>query len=157
MHKKLFTKNECNNIIKFSEEQNNWTDNSHYQIITFEPNEYISNKIINYTKEHIGLSILNVNLGVIKYLVGNSYPRHIDRNKEIEFNKDFIYNINLKLNDDYIGGDFFLNDELFYTEVGDVYHYKSTQYHEVKPILDGIRYIGLFYIRERDVRISKII
>jgi hypothetical protein len=157
MRKKLFTKNECNVIIKFSEEQNNWTDKSHYQIIIFQPNEYISNKIIIYGKEYLGLSILKVNLGVIRYLKGNSYPRHIDRNEEIEFNKDFVYNINLKLNDNYEGGDFFLNDELFHAEVGDLYHYKSTQYHEVKPITKGIRYIGLFYIRERDLGISKII
>jgi hypothetical protein len=157
MHKKLFTKNECNEIIKFSEEQNNWINKLHYQIITFQPNEYISNKIIIYGKEHLGLSILNVNLGVIRYLVGNSYPKHIDRNEEIEFNKDFLYNINLKLNDDYEGGDFFLKGKLFYAEVGDLYHYKSTQYHEVKPITKGIRYTGLFYIRERDLGISKII
>jgi tetratricopeptide (TPR) repeat protein len=50
-----------------------------------------------------------------------------------------------------------LNDKLFVAEVGDVYHYKSTEYHEVKPITGGIRYTGLFYIRERDLGISKII
>lgn len=157
IQKKVFTKNECNEIIEFSEKEKKWIDKSHYQISLFQPNEYISNKIINYVKTHIGLSILNVNLGVIKYLVGGSYPRHIDRNKNIEFNKDFVYNINLKLNDDYEGGNFFLNDELFFAEVGDLYHYKSTQYHEVKPITKGIRYTGLFYIRERDLGISKII
>jgi hypothetical protein len=157
MHKKLFTDTECSEIIRFSEKQNKWVNNSHYQIFVFQPDESISNKIIKYGKEKLGLSILNVNLGVIKYLVGDSYPRHIDRNQEIEFNKDFVYNINLKLNDEYEGGEFFLNDELLIAEVGDVYHYKSTQYHEVKPITNGIRYSGLFYIRERDLGISKII
>lgn len=157
MHKKLFTKNECNEIIKFSEEQNIWIDYSHYQTFTFQPKENISSKIINYGKEQLGLSILNINLGVIRYLEGNHFPRHIDRNKKIEFNKDFVYNINLKLNDDYEGGEFFLNDKLFVADVGDLYHYKSTEYHEVKPITKGIRYTGLFYIRERDLGISKII
>jgi hypothetical protein len=157
MHKKLFTDTECSEIIRFSEKQNKWVNNSHYQLFIFKPDQFISDKIIKYGKEKLGLSILNVNLGIVKYLVGDSYPRHIDRHTEIEFNKDFLYNINLKLNDDFEGGDFFLNDELFVAAVGDVYHYKSTQYHEVKPITRGIRYTGLFYIRERDLGISKLI
>jgi hypothetical protein len=157
MHKKLFTRDECNEIIKFCEEQNNWKDKPHYQIYTYQPDEYISNKIINYGKEQFGLSILNVNLGVLRYSVGDNFPRHIDRNPNIEFNKDFVYNVNLKLNDEYEGGEFFLNDKLFLADVGDLYHYKSTEYHEVKTITKGIRYTGLFYIRERDLGISKII
>jgi hypothetical protein len=163
MHKKLFTKNECSDIIKFCEEQNKWEQpplygyEPHYQIYSFQPEKYISNKIINYGKEHLGLSIFNVNLGVIRYSVGDYFHRHIDRNPNDKFNKDFVFNINLKLNDDYEGGEFFLNDKLFVAEVGDVYHYKSTEYHEVKPITGGIRYTGLFYIRERDLGISKII
>lgn len=157
MHKQLFTKNECNDIIKFCEEQNNWKDKSHYQAYLFQPDNYISNKIINYGKEHFGLSIFNINLAVIRYLEGDDYPRHIDRDTNSEFNKDFLYNINLKLNDEYEGGEFFLNDKLFKAEVGDVYHYKSTEFHEVKPVIRGVRYTGLFYIRERDIGISKII
>ena len=163
MHKKLFTKNECNDIIKFCEEQNDWKRpylygyEPHYHIYTFQPEEFISNKIINYGKKHFGLSVMNVNLGVIRYSVGDHFPRHIDRNPNTEFNKDFVYNVNLKLNDDYEGGEFFLNDKLFVAEVGDLYHYKSTEYHEVKTITKGIRYTGLFYVRERDLGKSKII
>jgi hypothetical protein len=160
MRKKLFTKNECDEIISFSENQNRWkevNDGGIYKIVFFTPNEYISNEIIEYGKEILGLSILNVNMAVIKYLEGDCFPRHIDRDKNYELNRDFLYNINLKLNDEYEGGEFFLKDKLFYAEVGDVYHYKSTEFHEVKPITKGIRYTGLFYIRERDIGISKII
>jgi len=160
MHKKLFTKNECDEIISFSEEQNQWktvNDSANYQIITFKPNEYISNKIIEYGKRHLDLSILTVNLAVIKYVEGGHFPRHIDRYKQYEYSKDFVYNINIKLNENYEGGDFFLNDKLFVADVGDVYHYKSTEFHEVKIITKGVRYSGLFYVRERDLGISKII
>jgi hypothetical protein len=160
MRKKLFTKNECDEIISFSENQNRWkevNDGGIYKIVFFTPNEYISNKIIEYGKEILGLSILNVNMAVIKYLEGDCFPRHIDRDKNYELNRDFLYNVNLKLNDEYEGGEFFLKDNLFYAEVGDVYHYKSTEFHEVKPITKGIRYTGLFYIRERDIGISKLI
>jgi hypothetical protein len=160
MRKKLFTKNECNEIISFSENENQWkkiNNGADYYIFLFKPNQFISDKIIHYSKEILGLSILNVNLGVLKYVEGGGFPRHTDRNEEIELNKDFLYNINLKLNDEYEGGDFFLNDKLFSADVGDVYHYKSTEFHEVKPITKGIRYMGLFYLRERDIGISKII
>jgi len=160
MRKKLFTKNECDEIISFSENQNRWkevNDGGIYKIVFFTPNECISNEIIEYGKEILGLSILNVNMAVIKYLEGDCFPRHIDRDKNYELNRDFLYNVNLKLNDEYEGGEFFLKDNLFYAEVGDVYHYKSTEFHEVKPITKGIRYTGLFYIRERDIGISKLI
>jgi Rps23 Pro-64 3,4-dihydroxylase Tpa1-like proline 4-hydroxylase len=159
MQKKLFTKNECNEIISFCEKENQWekiNNGVNYQIFLFSPNESISDRIINYSKELLGLSILNVNLAVLKYIEGDYFPRHIDRG-ETGFNRDFLYNINLKLNDDYEGGDFLLNDKVFVAEVGDVYHYKSTEFHEVKPITKGIRYTGLFYVRERDIGVSKII
>lgn len=160
MYKKFFTKNECDEIILFSEEQNRWqnvNNVANYQMFVFQPNDYVSNKIIKYGKEKLGLSISTLNLGVLKYMEGDYFPKHIDRNKNKEFNKDFLYNINVKLNDDYEGGEFFLNDKLFVAEVGDVYHYKSTEFHEVKTITKGIRYSGLFYIRERDIEVSKII
>jgi predicted 2-oxoglutarate/Fe(II)-dependent dioxygenase YbiX len=159
MRKNLFTKNECNEIISFSENENQWikkTDGVSYQIFIFKPNEFISDKIMKYAKEILGLSILTVNLAVLKYIEGGYFPRHTDR-AENGFNRDFLYNINLKLNDEYEGGDFFLNDKLFTAEVGDVYHYKSTEFHEVKPITKGTRYTGLFYLRERDIGISKLI
>jgi hypothetical protein len=160
MYKKLFAKNECDDLISFAEGQDKWKNVSgfsSYQIITFQPNDYVSDKIINYGRETLGLSILSVNMAVLKYQVGDHFPRHIDRNKEHEFNKDFLYNINVKLNDDYEGGEFFLNDKLFVADVGDVYHYKSTEFHEVKPVTKGLRYTGLFYIRERDLGVSKLI
>jgi len=159
MKTKLFTKNECNEIISFCENENSWkkiTNGVSYQIFIFKPDESISNKIIKYSSEILGLSILTVNLAVIKYSVGDYFPRHTDRAGN-GFNRDFLYNINLKLNDDYEGGDFFLNDKLFKAEVGDVYHYKSTEFHEVKSVIRGVRYGALFYIRERDIGISKII
>jgi hypothetical protein len=159
MRKNLFTKNECNEIISFSENENQWkkkTDGVSYQIFIFKPNEFISDKIMKYAKEILGLSILTVNLAVLKYIEGGYFPRHTDRS-ETAFNRDFLYNINLKLNDEYEGGEFLLNDNVFLADVGDVYHYKSTEFHEVKPITKGTRYTGLFYLRERDIGISKLI
>ena len=159
MKKKLFTKNECNEIISFSENENQWkkeTNGVSYQIFMFKPNEFISEKIMKYVKEILGLSILTVNLAVLKYIEGDYFPRHTDRAGD-GFNRDFLYNITLKLNDDYEGGEFLLKDKVFFADVGDVYHYKSTEFHEVKPITKGTRYTGLFYLRERDIEISKLI
>jgi Rps23 Pro-64 3,4-dihydroxylase Tpa1-like proline 4-hydroxylase len=159
MIKNLFTKNECNEIISFSENENQWekkTNGVSYQIFIFKPDEFISDKIMKYAKEILGLSILTVNLAVLKYIEGDYFPRHTDR-AETTFNRDFLYNINLKLNDEYEGGEFLLNDKVLVADVGDVYHYKSTEFHEVKPITKGTRYTGLFYLRERDIGISKII
>lgn len=159
MEKKLFTREECNSIIEESELLQNYKvfkkNGCSYQMTVFTPNENISSKIIQYTKTHLNLEITNVNLAVVKYLIGDYIGRHIDRNPENEFNKNFIYNINTRLNDDYTGGQFYLNDNPFYSEVGDTYHYKSTIWHESKPVTDGVKYTALFYIREQDVEIKK--
>jgi len=60
------------------------------------------------------------------------------------------------LNDDYEGGEFWLDDELFQGNLpGHVYYYNSTQWHEVKPVTKGIRYSLLCFVRERDLIIKE--
>lgn len=155
-----FTKKECDSIIQYTESLNNWefkeSENYSYSVSSVNLSDEISNKIKLYLKNILNLSLLNVNTLLIKYNVNDYMGRHYDRNDGTDFNKDFLYNINVRLNDDFEGGEFYLKDKIFESQVGDVYHYKSTEWHEVKPITHGVRYVALFYIRERDIGINKI-
>jgi len=161
MTNRLFTENQCKDIIKKAEELDNWShnisNNFSYNIVTFNSDKYISDIITDYCSKYLKLNVLNINMGVIKYKVNDYMGRHYDRNSGTDFNKDFLYNINVRLNDEFSGGEFYLKDKIFESKVGDVYHYKSTEWHEVKPITNGVRYIALFYIRERDIGTNKII
>ena len=153
---------QCTHLIELAELQTNWnyTDIKNivsYKSVSFPIPTDIHEIVENYCKKKLNIELDNINLGVIKYEKGDKFARHIDHDKSKEFNKDFLYNINIRLNDNYVGGEFYLNDELFYKPMGEIYHYNSSTYHEVKEIKDGVRYLALFYIRYRDIKSTKII
>jgi predicted 2-oxoglutarate/Fe(II)-dependent dioxygenase YbiX len=145
---------QCKNLINTAESIG-WkpeiTKLHNYKVVTFEVNDEIKDIITSYCENNLNLEIKKVNVGIMKYEKDCFFERHIDRYSESESNHDFLYNINVRLNDDYKGGEFYLNDSPYQKPVGEIYHYKSTEYHEVKRITEGIRYTAIFYIRERDV------
>jgi predicted 2-oxoglutarate/Fe(II)-dependent dioxygenase YbiX len=162
---RLLTIKECSEIINFVEENPNWDyydnlDNSgntssKYFLRTLDDNDFVINKFKNYINSHFPFRVDIVNIYVLKYLQGGLFHRHIDRVEHRETHRDFVYNINVILNDDFTGGEFWVNDNPFIGNTpGIVYYYDSTQWHEVKPILSGTRYSMLCYIRARDL-ISK--
>jgi len=154
---KLFTKEECSEMIKNAEKENKWQRNERltkysYFTCPLRLNENQITTVKKYCKDYLNLDVENISLGILKYLPNDFFARHKDKVSNLEFNSDFIYNVNMRLNDDYEGGDFYLNDKLFNQEVGLIYNYTSDVYHEVTPITSGIRYSALFYIRERDLK-----
>lgn len=157
---RLFTKEECLEMIKNAEQENKWQRNEKktkhsYFTAPLLLNETQTEKVKKYCKEYLNLDVENISLGILKYLPNDFFSRHFDKMSNYEFNSDFIYNVNMRLNDDYVGGDFYLDDKLFNQDIGMVYHYPSTTYHEVTKVTEGIRYSALFYIRERDLKRTK--
>ena len=148
---------QCNNLINLSESKNSWTRTRHINTsyrsypVNIDEVSDIKDLIIEYCKKYINLDVITVNLGVLKYLTGDHLGRHNDYGGN-KFTEDFVYNINVRLNDDYKGGEFYLDDSLYNKPVGELYHYKSSQYHEVKKVTEGIRYSAIFYIRYRDIK-----
>ena len=145
---------ECNYLIDFSETKKGKaydTKGHRYQVTYFELYNEIKDIIVSYCKDILKLEISRVNVGIIKCEKDSFFGRHQDRLSKSEFTKDFLYNINVRLNDDYKGGEFYLDDSPYHKPVGEIYHYKSSQYHEVKKITEGVRYTAIFYIRERDI------
>ena len=163
--KLLFSKEECRDIINFAESKNNWKRINYvtksfpvkYFLQNINELTFFSERIKEYISSETQFVINDSGVMILKYIEGDMFPRHNDRDTRKEFNSDFLYNINIVLNDDYEGGEFYLNDKPFIgNDVGVVYHYKSTHYHEVKEITKGTRYSALFYLRERDIVSSKI-
>jgi hypothetical protein len=161
---------QCKYLINLSESKKGWKrirfgSKTSYRTVMFGlDNEEIKYLIIKYCNDYLNITIDNVNVGIIKYETGDLFQRHIDNGGSTHrnlFSKDFIYNINVILNDDYEGGEFYLNDKPYPKPPGEIYHYKSNEYHEVKKITNGIRYSALFYIRYQDIiefqKLKKII
>ena len=144
-------------MIKKAEQENKWQRNERLKKYSYFTcplilNENQTLKVKKYCKDYLNLDVENISLGILKYLPNDFFARHKDKVDNLEFNSDFIYNVNMRLNDDYEGGDFYLNDKLFNQEIGMVYNYTSNTYHEVTKVTDGIRYSALFYIRQRDLK-----
>ena len=111
----LFTKQECSDLIKKAEQENGWKRIERLKKYSYFTCPLILNenqiiRVKNYCKDNLNLDVKNISLGILKYLPNDFFTRHKDRNSHKEFNSDFIYNVNMRLNDDYEGGDFYLND-----------------------------------------------
>lgn len=155
MKEKLFSKQECEKLIEYAESLDTWrtwrTEQFSYSNVIFAIDGSYLIPVRDFIYRNTNLKVKNISFGMFRYTIGDYFSRHIDRNPNIEINKDFVYNINVKLNTNYSGGEFYLNGKEYTSGIGDVYIYPSTQYHEVKQIKQGVRYQGLFYLRERDI------
>ena len=153
-----FSKFECNEIINYAESitLNEWDrivrkNNSYFikEISEFSICQKIFKEYINENLSKYKIDTFDVH--ILKYINGDFFGRHMDKSKSTEFTHDAITNINTRLNDDYIGGDFYLNDLVCNKPIGELYNYDSDVYHEVKPIINGIRYSLLCFLRFRNI------
>jgi len=157
---RIFSLEECKEIIKSFDKKiwdNRIGNNSNYFVMhslskTYNyKNEFVEEKFKNLINSNFGFKVTDVNMYILKYLPGQFFGRHYDRNPSSESHKDYIYNINVLLNDEFTGGEFYLNDTKFEGNTpGIAYTYNSDEFHEVKPVTSGIRYSMLCYVRERD-------
>lgn len=161
MSKEIFSLPECADIVNILRIKEDWNkyitynqDNTLFSSYNTTPIaiDWISDKFKTFIKEEFPFSIFNISISALKYNVGDRFGRHFDRHPNFELNKDFLFNVNVVLNNDFKGGEFWLDDKPFLeTSPGMGYSYSSTRWHEVKTITEGTRYSMLCYIRERDV------
>jgi predicted 2-oxoglutarate/Fe(II)-dependent dioxygenase YbiX len=150
---------ECKTLIDKSIELDNWdirkTNRSDYSLSLFDTDSDIREKIMKYTDTILGIKVNTIKVGVLRYNVGGYFDKHIDIDPHSDFNNDFIYNINVILNEGFEGGEFYVEDQPLPKKKGEIYHYRSDKFHEVKPVTKGVRYVALFYIRKREVSSRK--
>lgn len=155
------SQSQCKRLIDLAENKNKWDrirggSKTSYRtsIIELQDRDIVS-KIEDYCKDGLKINKVCSKIAIIKYIPGDSIQRHTDAGTDFKDKSDFVssavYNINIRLNDEFEGGDFFLDDKLYFKPVGEIYHYDSDVYHEVKEISKGVRYIALVTISQKDV------
>ena len=164
---KLFTKQECDKIIKYSNVYKN-TDKEFHPNVTVINNRLVSsngalsydvfvipndintewffNKLINWFCLHSGIK-LNPNQKIQKctlhcYNTGDKFPKHIDLTK---LSEDRRYNLGIQLNNNYEGGEYLCwddknNEVLLSKETGTAIMYHCRISHEIKEITKGERW-----------------
>ena len=156
----LFTSDECDSIISYIEGVNNWkrVDDGDRYYHTYLELEWVSNRFIDYIKKVENIEVSESKfVKCLKYEVGDFFDPHKDFDPKLDFYKTFMFNINILLNDDFGGGDFLLNGEIYPKQRGWAYYYSSNEWHEVKKVTNGVRYSVLYGVFSDNITRNKLI
>ena len=150
----LFTEEECLDIINTLDTKDKWEYclgkiRSNYKV-TVDNNFKYYDKVRLLSDKNTGYESYGV-LYFLKYNLGDYYGQHIDRVNISEQHHDGLFNLNCILNDNFEGGEFKLKGDTISTVIGSAYTYESTIPHEVTKVTSGVRYVMMYYVRERDV------
>lgn len=167
----LFTKEECDSIIKLSNKyqllgsNGRWDefDNFKYKFYTLNSitdTSWIIERLCNYFEEATNLQMFSkpITLNLHHYTIGDEFGKHIDKGNPIK-----EWNIGIILNKNYEGGDYIIYDVddnpiIVDKEIGNVCFYQSQTPHEVTPIISGERWtIAMFIAKFRMYPPNKLI
>ena len=120
--------------------------------------ESIISKIKEYTRKELNIELLNLDFkdsAFLKYSKGDGFERHNDSRSDNPQNANRLYTLNIRLNNEYKGGIFYLDDKPYIKEVGEIYSYRSTMFHHVSEVSEGTRYLLALFIRTKDYDYEK--
>ena len=108
----IFTIEECNEIVGFLktaghlfEKQNK--DNMSYSKWHLNDHSFkYKNTLQEYVNNKLNISSKDTDIIFIKYSKDDYMGTHVDKNNESEYHRDSMYNFNVRLNDDFEGGEF---------------------------------------------------
>lgn len=157
---KLFSIEECGEIIEYLNNPNiSWHKTFKPSIFTHTTSTdlWFNLKIRDWISTQFKLKLEKHKQGFtttcFKYYKGGEFPEHIDHVDD--WGSYPLYNINIILNSDFEGGNFFLNNIVYDTKVGYIYKYKSTEKHGVHKVTNGIRYMLTCHVFNSDLIESK--
>lgn len=155
---KLFTKEECNEILYILSKYNLVqvaSNGDSYKIQKIEKTYWFYERMVEWVKKELNLDLKEPGVVVLKYEEGDSMALHIDKGEGKKHHQDFVWNVNLILNDEYEGGCFVLDGKEYKEPAGSIYYYPSDKLHGVTEITSGERYILVMYVRQRDIKLNK--
>ena len=160
---KVFTPDECDEIIKHAETLNNWElheipDIKKYERCSIIDLEWASKKVIKYLKEHSDIEITEPTFLIcFRFKTGGFFVKHKDYVPEMEFYNKLLFNVNSILNEDFEGGKFILNDVEYPLNRGYMYYYNSDILHEVTEVTNGTRYTLMFGVFTDNIKRKQMI
>jgi predicted 2-oxoglutarate/Fe(II)-dependent dioxygenase YbiX len=153
----IFSKDECHSIINscnytFTSRKNWDRDYQSTSILNTNNTSWIFNRLTQFFNKSTLLDLVNDNAEIHfhKYEVGDYFGKHNDTRDRR------LFSIGVLLNDDFTGGDFILNDNFILNKkIGNSYIFDSSISHEITPIITGIRYALIWFIRDNNVKIKQ--
>jgi hypothetical protein len=157
----LFTKEECNTIIKLKNkypllgDNGRWDefDNFKYKFYTLEyltDIDWVIKRMCDHFEKEMHLHIFHrpTKLNLHHYTSGDEFGKHIDTGTPIK-----EWNVGIVLNEDFEGGDYLVFDEndepvVIDKKIGNVCIYQSQTPHQVTPIINGERWAIAMFIHK---------
>lgn len=152
----IFTKEECEEIIKINKSE--YHDWSHLKVRDYVSESIKFNDLTKWIFDRLlGLFVESTNKEIKK--INKTIHFHTYRtNSLFEKHSDSIYGrlyvVGTLLNDSFEGGEFIVYDKeetIINKEIGNTYCFESRLFHEVKPIKNGVRNSIIYFIREEDL------
>lgn len=162
----LFTKEECDVIISYTNDINKGTQrkipgrNTSFESCYLTPNndnEWVFQRLYDLLENQLSIKVTHCldKIMVNHYTTGDSFDKHQDL-----YFKNQIYNIVVNLSEYYEGGEFELFEPYFLIEkkAGNACIFENTRWHGVKPILDGERWSMIaFFLKDNIDKNKKLI
>jgi hypothetical protein len=136
-------------------------DDREYYTITL--SDYIIKPIIEklliWFENQTGLKLKTYNKFLIlhRFYEGHFFLKH--RDDILIYEKNRAYVVGFHLNDNYLGGEYinYTKDKMIDKTPGVPYLFSSSDEHEIKPILTGIRKSALIFINHEDLVKTRLV
>lgn len=156
---KIFTKEECNEIISYAD-RNGWYKAYYihlYYKFSVIHESWVRNRLYSYLKTYLDIGVkVNVEMTVNRYLIGERNELHSDWTdiKNSRYN-DRLITVNTILNDSFKGGDLIVGNTIIQQKTGHTFYHNSKILHEVTEVTDGERYTLVCFINNKDIITKK--
>ena len=163
--KVIFTKKECKQIL---DQASSWVKNKGYLETGFDEanynrvNEesYINSNNIKglFIKKLSMFNIIDIpkEFKILKYSKGGYFGKHKDSGWNLP-NRKISVIIQLSDGDDYKGGQMVVENTLFEKEIGNTIVFDANNYHELKLIEEGERYVAVLWLGSEHLLKTSII
>jgi len=154
-----FTKEECDNILEYTKEKEGIPSNPNYKhsdylawyIYRNDKNEWIFQRIFEYVKTIVKINNELNMLFLQSVREGNEFEKHIDVSE--------YFNVGVCLNDDYEGGELYVenSDYIIEKKQGLIYFFEGHKPHGINKVISGQRYTLVGFFKKGDLNFNKLI
>lgn len=172
---KIFSKEECDKILKLSDnlelrdgrsrysKDNMCADFDEYWVSDNQDATWFMERIKLFAENHLKLKLkkLKSDVAILKYKEGQGIDKHIDYNPtSIDIR---MYTVGVMLNTDWDGGEFIITDSIskeesvLNKEIGNTYIFDAFSPHVVNKVIRGVRCVLITHILNSEIKKSDLL
>lgn len=164
----ILTSDECQSIIDMNDgftrsgfiiDENNYTNSyrTSYESWT-KTSDTIRDLLLPKLSKYNIISLPS-HFNILRYQVGQEFKKHKDQGLNQSTNERYKTLI-IQLSDNYKGGEFIVWDDdkvICDTTIGNMILFPSKLFHQAKPVLEGVRYSMVYFLKMNNFNINKSI